>query len=181
MPVFTDAPFKNTYGQLVVSAGLTMDDLATNVIFHLLSWMSHRCERPVKTVPGAKTSVFWKAVDKAKGIPHVVPDILLTSIKAYPCADTKDLSVSIFTQRNSAHRSTTGYFDCLKVKLQSENVEAIAWKPCTVDQADVFTKHFSPLAEVFQLTLYTKRLNILLQDAAETKSSHEYLGSNKYW
>lgn len=51
---FADASKSDTYGQLGVVAGLRVGDMANNLIFNCLSWISHKSGRPVKSVPAAE-------------------------------------------------------------------------------------------------------------------------------
>lgn len=97
-------------------------------------------------------------------------------LKAHLCVDSKDLLTSLSTQLNLINRSISGDGACILSGFQIENVERIMWIPCNVKLADVVIKKNSPLSEALQLTLFTGRLNLSIENVAETKSTEKQLG-----
>lgn len=97
-------------------------------------------------------------------------------IQIHICVDSKDLFTSMSTQKTSVDKSIRGDVACIRYEFQVGNVSKISWIPGSLNLADPLTKTDSPLTEALQLTLYTGRLMIEYEKAAETKSCEKNYG-----
>lgn len=86
-----DASRSDPYGQLAVIFGLLAGGFAYNFIFHCLSWVSRKSKRPVNSVPEAEILASSEAIDEAKGIAHVLSEIMILGVKVHLFFDGKDL------------------------------------------------------------------------------------------
>jgi len=174
--VFSDASRTEESGQLGILTGLLVGKMQNNVIYHPLSWISHKSKRPVKSVPAAEILAAAEGIDEDKIIAQAYYELEDMDIRMRLCLDSKDLFTSLSTQRNSIDRSIRGDVSCIRFEFQTGNVERISWIPGKLNLADPLTKKDSPLTDMLQLSLFTGRLCLDLQDVAQTKSSEKNLG-----
>ncbi len=174
--VFTDASRSDENGQIGVIAGLMLGDLEEGSTFHLLSWMSHKTRRPVKSIPAAKILAASEGIDEGKLIKGVYKELFNTDVQLQICVDSKDLFNSMSTQRQSIDRSIRGDVACIRYEFQTGSVNEISWIPGKMNLADVLTKTDSPLSEALKLTMFNGKLCFNYSDVIETKSSERHYG-----
>lgn len=145
-------------------------------IYHASSWISHKSKRLVKSVPAAEILAATEGIDEGKMIAQAYSEILGFDIKLRLCVDSKDLFTSLSTQRNSIDRSIRGDVGCIRFEFQTGAVDKISWIPGNLNLADPLTKKDSQLTDLLQLSLFSGKLAVDIEDSSESKSSEKNFG-----
>lgn len=66
--VFSDASRVCQNGQICVITGLLVGEMKQDAIFHVPSWLSHKTNLPVKTVPAAEIMAATEGIDEGNMI-----------------------------------------------------------------------------------------------------------------
>ena len=174
--VISDASRTDENNQLGVITGLLVGEMQQNAISHALSWISHKCKRPFKSVPAAEILVAAEGIDEGKVVAKAYSELRDMDTKVRLCVDLKDMFTSLSTQRNAMNRPFRGDVGCIRFVFQTGAVEKISWIPEKVNQADPPTKNDNALANMLLLPLLNDRLCLEIEDVAETKSSDKNFG-----
>lgn len=83
-------------------------EMQQNSIYHLLSWISHKSKRPVKSVRAEEILPVSEGIDEGKCVAAAYSKIMDMDIKVSLCVDSEDLFTSLSTQRNSIDSSIRG-------------------------------------------------------------------------
>lgn len=155
-----DASKGSEHRQLGVLVGLRTGEVKSNAIYRAISWFLHKSRSKVKSVPAAEAIAAAESIDEAKMIAHAYNQVLGVRVHVQFCVDSKDLLISLSTQRNSIDQSTRCDVVCIRKQLEKGNVDKITWWPVSLNMADDLRKPDSPLTDVPELTLYTARLQL---------------------
>lgn len=132
--------------------------MKTNAIYHVISWISHKSKRPVKSVPAAEIMAATEGIDEGKMVANAYSEIMDMVIRMRLCVNSKDLFTSVSSKRNSIDCSICGDVGCIQFEFKTGSVDQISWFPGEINLADALTKKDSQLADMLQLSLFLDRL-----------------------
>lgn len=111
--VFVDAGRTSEYAQLSVLAGIPVGTLQKGSLFYTTSWSSDKSRRPLKATTAAEILAVGAHIDEGKTNRDIFNMIIGKSFDFKILTDSKYLSTSLSTKRNSINRSL----------LTDENIE----------------------------------------------------------
>lgn len=145
---FCDAGRSTDSGQLFHICRLLIDDLVRGSKFHVISWSSHKAQRPVRSTGAAETLAASEGIEVVKIIASVYGLWLCMDIDLTIFVDSKDLYPAFTTQCQSIDRSIRGDIGVIRFEFEVRNVSRIIWIPGKLHIADIETKFDSPLVDV---------------------------------
>lgn len=101
----------------------------------------------MKLVPAAETLATGKAIDEAKILANTYSELLDMHISIRLCVDSKNLFLSLSTQRNSINRSTRADVACICYEYQVGTMDKITGLPGKFNLADGLTKKYSVVSD----------------------------------
>ena len=161
--VFADASKQNSHGQISYPSGLLLGNLESGSVFHVLSWISHKSQQPVKSVTSAETFVAAEAIDEGKMLAKFVEELISTEVKLIVVADSKDLFLTLSTCRMAYDRSIRGDVSSIRFEFATKRVSSMIWVPGKINLADPSTKPNSHLTKTLNLLFESGTLPIDLQ------------------
>lgn len=173
--VFSDAGRLTDHGQLSYFAGLLIGPFAQDSLFYVLSWMSHKSKRPVKSVGAAEILAASESMDEGKILKKTMTKVLQVPLRLIVALDSRDLFTSLSTQRNSIDKSIRADINVIRYEYEIRNADDIIWIPAKVILTDPGTKPDSPLTQNMIQTMSCGRIAIDLT-AHETRSADQPLG-----
>ena len=123
--VFADASKQDDHGQLSYLAGILFGNFESDFVFHTLSWISHKQQRPAMSVTSAETLAAGEAIDKGKVLVKAVEELLGTEVNLCLVLDSKDLFSTLWTCRMDSDRSTCGDISSIRFELATKNVSSM--------------------------------------------------------
>lgn len=123
--VFSDASRVDENGQIGIVSGLLLGELKEGTPYHILSWISHKTKRPVKSVPAAEILAASGAIDEGKLLKKAYSELINVEVKLIVCVDSKDLFTSLSTQRLSLDRSIRGDVSSIRFEFETGTVDQI--------------------------------------------------------
>ena len=162
---------KNGQGQLRYLASLLFGDLISGYTFLTLSWISHKSQRPAKSVTSAETLAAGEAIDGGKVLVKAIEELLCTEVKLAIDVDFKVLFTTLNTCRLASDRSIRGDLSSIRFEFAIENVSSMTWVPGKVNFADPGTKPDNPLIQALQLLLESSCLPFDFTDAITLSSN----------
>lgn len=130
--------------------------MTSGYLFHTISWISHKSKPPVKSVRAAEILATTEGKDGSKMVLDAYKQLLNLDIEVKVVSDSKDLSTSLATQRNSINRSICSDVACIIYELQVGCIDEISWIPGTFNLVNVLIKLDSPLSKTLQLAFFYK-------------------------
>ena len=103
--IFADASKSDQNGQIGVLCGLMFGNMSPESVFHLITWVSHKAKRPVKSVPAAEILAAGESIDEGKVIKLALVEMLGVKVNLHICIDSKDLFFSMSTHKASIDKS----------------------------------------------------------------------------
>ena len=149
--VFADASKQNDHGQISYLSGLLFGNLESGSVFHVLSWSSHKSQRPVKSVTSAETFAAAEAIDEGKMLAKAVEELIGTEVKLSIVVDSKDLFSTLSTCRMASDRSIRGDVSSIRFEFATKNVYSMIWVPGKIYLADPGTKPDIHLTQTLNL------------------------------
>lgn len=123
--VFSDASRVDENGQIGIVSGLLLGELKEGTPYHILSWISHKTKRPVKSVPAAEILAASESIDEGKLLKKAYSELINVEVKLIVCVDSKDLFTSLSTQRLSLDRSIRGDVSSIRFEFETGTVDQI--------------------------------------------------------
>lgn len=156
--IFADAGRLTDHGQLSYISGLLLGPLQKGSIFHVLSWMSHKSKRPVRSIGAAEILAASEAIDEGKTLKTALSTLLAIPVRLIIIVDSKDLYTSLSTRRNSIDRSIRADVNVIRFEFETGNIDELCWLPGQLNIADPGTKTDSPLCQSLQLLMHDGKL-----------------------
>ena len=107
--LFADAGRPSTHGHQGFIGGLLIGKLKARSIVHSISWSSHLCTRPVKSIASAVILAAGCAIDEDKIISDSYTKLLGVGAHLHVFVDSKDLFNSLSTCRVPEEKSIVSF------------------------------------------------------------------------
>lgn len=102
----------------------------------MLSWISHKSKRPVRSIAAAEILAAFEVIDEEKTLKTALSNLLLIPVLLVIIVDSKDLYTSLSTRRNSIDRSIRADVNYIRFQYKIGNIDEICWLPGSINLAD---------------------------------------------
>lgn len=140
----------------------------------MLSWISHKSHRPVKSIEAAKILVVPYEIDEGMILKRLFRAILGLRINFVVALDSRELSTSLLTQYNSIDKSIRADVNCICYKSDVINCNERISFPENGNLADPGTKTDSPLTQAPLSTLSHGRISVDLSAHESRRSGRSF-------
>lgn len=79
--MFSDASSIDENGKIGIFTGLIVGERKEGTLFHTVCWISHKTQRPVKSVPAAEILAASEATDEEKRLKKAYSELLNAEVK----------------------------------------------------------------------------------------------------
>lgn len=162
-------------GKLCHIAGLLIDKLAVDSIFHTISWSSYKARRPVKSTAAAEIIAAGEGVEHGKVIADAYRLLLNVSIYLVVVVDSKNLFTALTTKRQFVGQSIRGDIGATRYEFEGRTVAKVIWVPGKLNPADIRTKFDNPITSAVSQLLINGFIPFS-QDKPESCSSDRSYG-----
>ena len=162
--VFADASRKQDDGQLAYVCGLLIRCFQRGSTFHTVSWSSRKSDKPVKSIGAAKIPAASDAIDEGNVMKKAFEVLLNINVRLILAVDSKNLYESLSTTHQSSDRSIRAEFSVIGYEFETHNIDQISWIPGKVNLADAVTKQDRCLFQALQLSMFTSKICISLEN-----------------
>ena len=123
--VFCDAGRSTENARLSVISGLLIGSMESGSVYHAVSWFSHKCKRPVRSIPAGEILAAGEGIDDGVVLKRAYALLLDVDVDLIVALDSKDLYSSLSTQRKSIDRSVRSDVNFIRYQFETRQANRI--------------------------------------------------------